>query len=71
MQDTATRGADSFALDTDLLKPEAVAHLLQVSRSKAYRLIKSGEIESVMVGGNRRVPRQGLDSYIEGLRGRS
>lgn len=63
---TKTDAAD-FALDTELLKPEAVAHQLQVSRTKAYALIKSGEIVSVQIGGNRRVRRKDLDRYIEGL----
>jgi excisionase family DNA binding protein len=65
--DTQNRGPD-FALDTEMLKPEAVAHQLQISRTKAYALIKSGEIESVRIGGNRRVPREALNSYISGLR---
>ena len=62
-----TDDADAFALDTALLKPEAVAHQLQVSRSKAYSLIKSGAIASVRIGGNRRVRRKDLDHYIESL----
>lgn len=64
---TKTDDGTAFALDTDLLKPEAVAHQLQISRTKAYALIKAGEIVSVRIGGNRRVRRKDLDSYIEGL----
>lgn len=60
--------AKDYALDTRLLKVEAVAHELQVSRTVAFGLIKSGEIESVTIGASRRVPREALDSYIEKLR---
>lgn len=60
-----------LALDTRLLKVEAVAHLLQVSRTVAFALIKSGELESVTIGASRRVPREALDSYIEKLRATS
>lgn len=67
MTATADESTMGFALDTELLKPEAVAHQLQVSVSKAKRMILDGEIESVRVGGNRRVRRKDLDRYIEGL----
>lgn len=65
---TSTATAADYALDTRLLRVEAVAHQLQVSRSIAYRLIRNGEIESVTIGASRRVPREALDSYIERLR---
>lgn len=68
MQTTAAYGAKRFDLDSPLLKVEAVAHLLQISRSKAWRLITDGDIESVLIGANRRVPREALESYIQKLR---
>lgn len=67
MRDMTTDAAAGLALDTELLKPEAAAHQLQISRTKLFALLRSGELESVRIGGNRRVRRKDLDSYIEGL----
>lgn len=63
--------ATDFPSDTALLKVEAVARELQISRTRAYGLIKAGEIESIKIGASRRVPRQALNSYIESLRATS
>jgi len=50
-------------------RPREVAELLSVSRSRAYELIASGEIESVRIGTSLRVPREALVRYVEKLRG--
>lgn len=65
---TASTQAEDFALDSMLLKPEAVAYQLQIARTRVFAMIKSGELESVKVGTSRRVPREALDSYIQRLR---
>ena len=44
--------------------PEASARLA-VSRATVYRLIKSGEIDSVTVGRSRRVPLAALDHWLQ------
>ncbi|MBA9002036.1 helix-turn-helix domain-containing protein [Thermomonospora cellulosilytica] len=68
---TASTKAEDFALDSMLLKPEAVAYQLQIARTRVFALIKSGELESVRVGTSRRVPREALERYLEKLRAAS
>lgn len=51
-----------------LLSVKGVARALDCSRSKAYELIASGELESLRLGGLRRVPHAALLAYIEKLR---
>lgn len=63
--------ATDFPSDTALLRVEAVARELQISRTQAYSLIRSRQIESIKIGASRRVPRQALDHYIESLRATS
>ncbi|MFC5821129.1 helix-turn-helix domain-containing protein [Nonomuraea harbinensis] len=51
-----------------LLKEEHVLELLQIGRSVYFQLIKSGELESVLIGRSRRVPRDSLLAYVQQLR---
>lgn len=57
-------GPDALAL---LLKPEEVAELLQVSRSKVYELIRLGLLRSLKIGGSRRITQEALIEFISGL----
>ncbi len=43
---------------------EEVGGMLSVSRSTVFRLIAAGELESIKVGGSRRVTREQLDRYL-------
>jgi excisionase family DNA binding protein len=43
------------------------SHALKMSRSKVYSLMKSGQIDSVKVGGSRRFTREALERFIHGL----
>jgi excisionase family DNA binding protein len=47
-----------------LLKPEAVAHLLGLGRSKVYEMIASGELPITRIGTAVRVPRDELLMWI-------
>lgn len=47
---------------------EEVARLLRMSRAFVYRLVMSGQLESVLLGRSRRVPSIALDSFIDRLR---
>ncbi|MEE6269508.1 excisionase family DNA-binding protein [Streptomyces diastatochromogenes] len=47
-----------------LLRVEEAARRLQVGRTVCYRLINSGELESLMVGGLRRVPADAPAAYL-------
>lgn len=50
-----------------LLKVEEAKQLLNIGRTRVYSLINSGELKSVKVFGNRRIPRISIDQYIATL----
>ncbi len=52
-----------------LLTVEEAAKRLRLGRTLVYRLILSGELESVTVGRLRRVPAECLAEYVNALRG--
>jgi len=52
-----------------LLRPEEVAELLSIGRSKVYELIGTGQLASVRIGACRRVPVSDLVEFVSGLRG--
>ncbi len=48
-----------------LLRVAAAAQAMDISRSLLYRLVLSGEIRSVVVGGRaRRIPVEAIDEFI-------
>ncbi|WP_433513914.1 helix-turn-helix domain-containing protein [Nonomuraea sp. CA-143628] len=52
-----------------LLTVEAAGVQLSLGRTEAFALVKSGELESVVIGQRaRRVPRQALLDYVTRLR---
>jgi excisionase family DNA binding protein len=51
-----------------LLTVEEAARRLRLGRTLVYRLISSGELESVKVGRLRRVPAECLPEYVATLR---
>lgn len=55
-------------MDQLLLTPENAAELLAVGRTKLYELLRTGAIESVRIGGARRIPATALTAYVEQLR---
>lgn len=48
-----------------LLKAKEIAQILNISRAFAYRLMQTGEIRTVKIGGARRVRKSDLAEYIE------
>ena len=52
-----------------LLTPEEAAGVLGVGWTKLYALMGEGLIESVRIGGSRRVPVDAIDRFVERLRG--
>ena len=46
--------------------PEAAGYL-RLGRTTVYRLIGTGELPSILIGGSRRVTEATLQSYLEGL----
>jgi len=53
-----------------LLSVEAAAEALSLGRSVTYRLITSGRLRSVRVGGRRLVPGSAVAEFIDGASGR-
>ncbi|MDP8969804.1 MAG: excisionase family DNA-binding protein [Actinomycetota bacterium] len=53
---------------TRLVTVNAAATRLGISRSRIYELIKDGTLESVKVGRLRRIPDDGIETYINSLR---
>ncbi len=50
-----------------MLRPDEVARRLSISRAAVYRLIASGTIPSVRLGGSRRVSQTQHSQLIKGL----
>lgn len=48
-------------------KPDA-AHLLSVSERVIDRLVKDGDLDSVLLGRRRLIPDAAIDEYVERLR---
>lgn len=53
--------------DRVLLTVEEAAERLNIGRTKTYALVKSGEIESVLIGRLRRVPADTVTEYAHRL----
>ena len=51
-----------------LLTVEEAARQLRIGRTTCYALIRSGELESVVVGRLRRVPAEAVPEYVARLR---
>jgi len=48
-----------------LLNATDIAHILNISRAMAYRLMQLGKIRTVSIGTAKRVRRKDLRTYIE------
>ncbi len=55
---------------TLLLRVEEAALRLGIGRTSMYRLVMTGEVESVRIGGLRRIPAPCLEEYVDRLRQR-
>ncbi len=51
-----------------LLTPEEAAARLGIGRTRAFSLIGSGELESVLIGRSRRVPAAAVEAFVSRLR---
>ncbi len=64
---TAPASLDPCPVEPLLLRPDEDARRLSISRAAVYRLIASGTIPSVRLGGSRRVSQTQLSQLINGL----
>ncbi|MFI9566499.1 excisionase family DNA-binding protein [Streptomyces rishiriensis] len=60
----AVRTAETSGLAPVLLTVEEAAYCLRVGRTTCFALIRTGELESLMVGGLRRVPADAPAAYL-------
>jgi excisionase family DNA binding protein len=60
-----TTGKEVIQMEKLLLRPDEVAELLSMGRSKVYALIASGEVPVVRIGKSVRVPLQALRVWTE------
>ena len=51
-------------MDKRLLRPEEAAHVLGISRSKVYELIRAGRLRAVKLDRSRRIPGEAVDELI-------
>lgn len=47
-----------------LLRPEEAAEYLSIGRTEIFRLIKTGELESVTIGRLRRIPVAACERFV-------
>jgi excisionase family DNA binding protein len=50
-----------------LLTPEQAAKALGIGRTKLYQVLRSGHLQSVRIGGSRRISIQALEAYVSSL----
>jgi prophage regulatory protein len=54
-------------VNRQLLRPDEVAEMLGIGRSKVYSLIREETIPSVRIGKSIRVPAQALEEWLVGM----
>jgi excisionase family DNA binding protein len=59
--------ADDVRLVPLLLRPEEVATVLRVGRTRVYELMRSGDLRSVKIGHLRRVSATAVAEYVARL----
>jgi excisionase family DNA binding protein len=63
--ESVTRSWSYFVGWRGPLGPEQASQVLQIGRSHLYKLLGRGEIKSIKIGRNRRIPVMELERYIE------
>jgi len=48
-----------------LYRPEAAAEVLAISRAMIFKLMASGQLESISIGRSRRITREALSNFVE------
>ena len=65
---TTLENSDERSVPLLLLRVEEAALRLGIGRTSMYRLVMTGEVESVQIGGLRRIPAPCIEEYIDRLR---
>jgi excisionase family DNA binding protein len=58
--------SETVLADVKFLTVKEIAGVLRCSKMTVYRLVQSGEMESVRVGRSFRVPEQAVNAYLKG-----
>lgn len=66
MDDRTGRRQKPHTTERLLLRVEEVADLLEIGRTRVDHLIGSGELQSVKIGGSRRIPTAAVHRYLAG-----
>ena len=51
-----------------LYTTDEAAEVLAISQRQVFHLLSKAEIESILIGRSRRIPRQALEQYVERVR---
>ena len=65
---TSDKGIKQLPIVPPLLKAAELSKLLQISKSCAYRLMKTGEIPTIRIGKSVRVRKEDLEGFIDNSR---
>ena len=71
MMDVYTQGTidgDAGPSGRLLMTAEEAADALAICRTKVYELLRNGQLESIRIGGSRRIPTSALAEYVRRLR---
>lgn len=59
------RGNRRFSTCPDVLRPAEAAELLSIGRNTIYKMLKNGQLKSIKIGNQYRIPKIALKEYIE------
>ena len=60
---------NTYKLDDygDVLSPKDVRDILGIGYNKTYKLLTSGEIKNFKIGRDRKIPKECLKNYMNGM----
>jgi excisionase family DNA binding protein len=61
------RSAPKSTAPKVLYRAEEAAELMSLSRTAVFGLIRSGDLDTILIGHRRRIPRSSIDAYVKRL----
>ncbi len=74
IKDSDTRYRDTFRRAESEIRAytvDDIQHILKVSKTTVYELLKSNKFHTVRVGGQYRISKKSFDNWLDGLEGGS
>lgn len=74
IKDSDTRYRDTFRRTESEIRAytvDDIQHILKVSKTTVYELLKSNKFHTVRVGGQYRISKKSFDKWLDGLEGGS